>query len=156
MAGPKSSSTLLELNMTTSTEYVLFLDDERDPPKSKDVRGKDVVHAKNIREFISAIQGRGEPFMVMFDWYLGSGEPSGLEAAQWLVDYDLKHNILGEEFLFHSQSFDREKARDIVRLIASHLAVKFGTDDADDIMRAARRRLPSPIEPIHPRPSGRG
>lgn len=127
--------------------YVLFLDDERDPPKSADVWNKEVVHAKNIREFVTAIETRGEPFMVMFDWYLGSGEPNGLEAARWLVSYDLQHDILTEGLLFDSQSSDREKARDIVRLIANHLASKFSKDGPDDIIRAARRRVPSVTRP---------
>jgi hypothetical protein len=120
-------------------DWVLFLDDERDPPKSTDVFGKEVVHARNIREFIAAIEARGEPFMAMFDWYLGAGEPDGLEAARWLVAYDHKHDILKEGFMYDSQSSDREKARDIVRLLADHLADKFDTDP-EDTARAARRR----------------
>jgi hypothetical protein len=135
--------------MTDSApDYVLFLDDERDPPTSSDVFGKQVVHAKNIREFIAVIEARGEPFMVMFDWYLGGGEPDGLEAARWLVAYDQKHNILTDGLMFDSQSSDREKARAIVKLVADHLAAKFGKDDPDDVIRAARRRVPRYPRPI--------
>jgi hypothetical protein len=128
-------------------DYVLFLDDERDPPKSADGWNKEVVHAKNIREFIAAIEARGEPFMIMFDWYLGGGEPNGLEAARWLVAYDERNNILTEGLLFDSQSSDKEKARSIIRLVAGHLADKFGKDDPDDVIRSARRRLPLSARP---------
>ncbi|MCZ7861474.1 hypothetical protein O9X98_08690 [Agrobacterium salinitolerans] len=138
----------MDLEAVAVPDYVLFLDDERDPPKSADVWNKQVVHAKNIREFIAAIETRGEPFMIMFDWYLGSGEPDGLEAARWLVSYDLQHNILTEGLMFDSQSSDRQKARDIVRLIANHLATKFSKDDPDDVIRSARRRVPSVARPV--------
>ncbi|MCS4090000.1 cyclic-phosphate processing receiver domain-containing protein [Rhizobium sp. BK176] len=120
-------------------DWVLFLDAERDPPKSADVFGKEVIHAKNIREFIAAVEARGEPFMVMFDWHLGAGEPDGLDAARWLVAYDRRHDILKEGFIYDSQSSDREKARDIVRLLADHLADKFDTDP-EQTARAAHRR----------------
>ncbi|MDW9478656.1 hypothetical protein GOB57_08055 [Sinorhizobium meliloti] len=112
----------------TTPNYVLFLDDERAPPKSADVWNKEVVHAKNIREFVAAIETRGEPFMLMLDWYLGSGEPDGLEAARWLVSYDRQNNILTDDLLFDSQSSNWEKARDIVKTIADHLARKFDKD----------------------------
>lgn len=134
-------------------DWVLFLDDEREPPKSANVFGKEVVHAKNIREFIAAIKARGEPFMVMFDWYLGAGEPDGLEVARWLVAYDLKHDILKEGFMYDSQSSDREKARDIVRLLADHLADKFDTDP-EEPARSARRRARSVTATVtRPKPS---
>ncbi|MBY3150854.1 hypothetical protein HFO56_00225 [Rhizobium laguerreae] len=143
---------MTEVNETVSG-WVLFLDDEREPPKSADVWNKEVVHAKNIREFIAAIEERGEPFVVMFDWYLGSGEPDGLEAARWLVAYDREHDILKQGFIYDSQSSDREKARDIVRIIANHLADKFDTDP-DDAAREARRRARAVTGPnTRPTPS---
>jgi hypothetical protein len=110
-------------------DYVLFLDDERTPPKPSAVYGKEVVHAKNIREFAAAIRERGEPFMVFFDWYLGSGEPDGLEAAKWLIAYDREHDILTEGLMYDSQSSDKTKAREIVRLIAVYLEEKFPQSD---------------------------
>jgi hypothetical protein len=117
--------------------WVLFLDDERKPPKPSDVFGCEVVHAKNVREFAAAIRERGEPFMIFFDWYLGSGEPDGLEAAKWLIEYDREHDILTEGLMFDSQSSDKTKAREIVRLIAVYLEEKFATSDT-----GRRIRLP--------------
>jgi hypothetical protein len=139
----------LETELTErAPDYVLFLDDERDPPKPSEVFGKEVLHAKNIRDFIAVIEARGEPFMIMFDWYLGGGEPDGLDVARWLVAYDQQNDILTEGLMFDSQSSDREKARAIVRLVANHLAAKFGKDDPDDVIRAARRRVPPYPHPI--------
>jgi hypothetical protein len=124
-------------------EYVLFLDDERKPPEPKDVFGWDVVHARNIREFIEAIETRGAPAMVCFDWYLGPGQPDGLEAARWMTFEDQHSgNIIREDMIFDSQSSDRTKAREIERLIADYIARKFSKDDADAVLRASRRKRP--------------
>lgn len=112
-----------------ASDWVLYLDDERTPPKSSAVYGKEVVHAKNVREFADAIRARGEPFMIFFDWYLGSGEPDGLEAAKWLISYDREHDVLTEGLMYDSQSSDKTKAREIVRLIAVYLEQKFATSD---------------------------
>lgn len=118
-------------------DWILFLDDERTPPKSSAVFGKTVVLAKNIREFQAAIRERGEPFMVCFDWYLGSGEPDGLEAAKWLIEYDREHDILTEGLMYDSQSSDRTKAREIVRTIGLYLEDKFPQDDSRPRVRRA-------------------
>lgn len=118
-------------------DWILFLDDERTPPKSSAVCGKEVVHAKNVREFADAIRARGEPFMIFFDWYLGSDEPDGLEAAKWLISYDREHDVLTEGLMYDSQSSDKTKAREIVRLIGLYLEEKF---PADENRARARRR----------------
>lgn len=117
-----------------ASDWVLYLDDERTPPK---VYGKEVVHAKNVREFADAIRARGEPFMIFFDWYLGSGEPDGLEAAKWLISYDREQDVLTEGLMYDSQSSDKTKAREIVRLIGLYLEEKF---PADENRARARRR----------------
>lgn len=128
-------------------DYVLFLDDERDPPKPSDVFDKTVVHAKNIREFMHAVETRGEPFMVMFDWYLGGSEPDGLDAVAWLIKYDRAHDILTPDLMFDSQSSDKKKAREIVSKLSGYLAEKFGVPDADDLAWAARRNVPKGVRP---------
>ncbi|WP_327210283.1 cyclic-phosphate processing receiver domain-containing protein [Rhizobium leguminosarum] len=120
-----------------ASDWVLYLDDERTPPKSSAVYGKEVVHAKNVREFADAIRARGEPFMIFFDWYLGSGEPDGIEAAKWLIAYDREHDILTEGLMYDSQSSDKTKAREIVRLIGHYLEEKFPWDEN----RVRTRRL---------------
>lgn len=109
----------------TTQNYVLFLDDERAPPLPKDVYGAEVVHAKNLKEFQKAIEERGEPFLLMFDWYLGVCEPNGFDAASWLIEYDKEHNILSEDLMYDSHSSDSKKARDIVVLISDYLKAKF-------------------------------
>lgn len=123
-------------------EYVLFLDDERDPPKSGDVFGWEVVHAKNIREFVEVVKTRGAPAIVYFDWYLGAGQPDGIEAARWLIFHDADHDVIREDLMFESQSSDREKGRTIVKMLAEYISRKFPAKDADDVLRAARRATP--------------
>jgi hypothetical protein len=83
------------------------------------------------------------------DWYLGAGEPSGFDAARWLIGYDREHDILKQGFMYDSQSSDREKARDIIRALADHLAEKFGIDP-DDARRAGHKRIrpTSDIKPV--------
>nr|WP_250808128.1 cyclic-phosphate processing receiver domain-containing protein [Neorhizobium tomejilense] len=135
---------------TPSTDYMLFLDDERTPPKEKDVFGWEVVHAKNIREFIAAIRTRGAPAMIAFDWYLGAGEPDGLEAARWLTFHDEEEDVIREDLIFYSQSSDKLKAREISRLIAEYIAKKYGKDDPDDLIRAGRRKIPRETPPPPP------
>lgn len=132
----------MEPGTTTTRNYVLFLDDERSPPLPSDVRDQEVVHAKNFWEFKNTIEERGEPLFVMFDWYLGSGAPNGLDTANWLIEYDKEHDILSRDLVYHSHSSDWEKARDIVALLANHLAEKFGNDVADEL-REQRRRVRS-------------
>lgn len=116
-------------------DWVLFLDDERRPPGPRDVFGKEVVHAKNIREFQAAIRERGEPFMIFFDWYLGGGEPDGLDVARWLVEYDREHDILTEDLMYESQSSDRRKAREIERTIALYIEEKYPLSDRNRRVR---------------------
>lgn len=106
-------------------DYVLFLDDERQPPKPKQWMGLDIVHAKTPSEFCATIEKRGAPFALLMDWHLGSGKQNGLELTQWLIDYDRQHDIIPEDMMYDSHSSDWEKARDIVRLIGAYIDEKF-------------------------------
>jgi hypothetical protein len=105
--------------------YVLFLDDERKPPEPRKWFGLEIVHAKTPSEFVRTIKERGAPFALLMDWYLGPGHADGIELARWLIEYDKSHNIIPEDMMFDSHSSDREKARDIVRLIGDHIDAKF-------------------------------
>jgi hypothetical protein len=107
--------------------YVLFLDDERQPPKPKQWMGLEIVHAKTPIEFVTTIKERGAPFALLMDWYLGSGQADGLELARWLIEYDKEHDIIPEDMMYDSHSSDWKKARDIVRLIGDHMDAKFRT-----------------------------
>jgi hypothetical protein len=105
--------------------YVLFLDDERQPPDPKQWMDLEIVHAKTPFEFVTTIKERGAPFALLMDWYLGSGQANGLELARWLVEHDKKHDIIPEDMVYDSHSSDREKAVAIVRLIGDHIRQKF-------------------------------
>lgn len=106
--------------------YILFLDDERDPPDNMTKSwGVEVVIARTVAAFKDVVEARGEPFMVQFDWYLGTGQPDGLAAAQWLIEYDRQHNILTQDFMFDSHSSEPLKAREIVRLLWNYMQEKF-------------------------------
>jgi hypothetical protein len=115
------------IQMQATENYVLFLDDERQPPKPEQWMGLAIVHAKTPFEFVSVIKERGAPFALLMDWYLGSGQANGLELARWLVEHDKKHDIIPEDMMYDSHSSDWKKAREIVRLIGEHMAAKFRT-----------------------------
>jgi hypothetical protein len=115
------------IQMQATENYVLFLDDERQPPKPEQWMGLEIVHAKTPFEFVSVIKERGAPFALLMDWYLGSGQANGLELARWLVEHDKKHDIIPEDMMYDSHSSDWKKAREIVRLIGEHMAAKFRT-----------------------------
>lgn len=109
-----------------TANYLIFLDDERDPPASTAKSwGVEVVVVRTVAAFKDVIEARGEPFMAQFDWYLGVAQPDGLVAAQWLIEYDRQHNILTQDFMFDSHSSEPLKAREIVRLLWSYMQEKF-------------------------------
>ncbi|NTF18071.1 hypothetical protein G6L37_06610 [Agrobacterium rubi] len=113
-------------------DYVLFLDDERQPPKPSQWCGVEIVHAKTPFEFVTAIRERGAPFAVLFDWYLGSGQSNGLELAHWLIEHDREHDVIREDTIFDSHSSDHRKAREIVRLLTDHVSQKYRRSAADN------------------------
>lgn len=105
--------------------YVLFLDDERQPPKPDQWMNLEIVHVKTPYEFVATIKDRGAPFALLMDWHLGSGQANGLELTRWLIEHDKKHDIIPEDMIYDSHSSDREKAVAIVRMIADHMKAKF-------------------------------
>lgn len=107
-------------------DYVLFLDDERLPPSTRQWCGLEIIHARTPAEFVTAIRQRGAPFAVLFDWYLGSGQANGLELAHWLIEHDRDHDVIREDMIVDSHSSDRKKAVEIVRLLTDHIRKKFG------------------------------
>jgi len=112
--------------------YVLFLDDERQPPKPSQWCGLEIIHARTPTEFVTAIKERGAPFAVLFDWYLGSGQASGLEMAQWLIEHDREHDVICEDMIVDSHSSDHRKAREIVGVISEHMRGKFSSSSGSN------------------------
>ena len=79
--------------------YRLFLDDERFP-----VDDESVI----VRDFAAAVEyvcKHGFPYFVSFDHDLGDG-PSGHKFALWLIERDLDHGDMPDDFEYdvHSQN----------------------------------------------------
>lgn len=66
--------------------YNIYLDDERKCPE-------DHILCKNYYEFVELITERGLPYRIAFDHDLGSGQPDGRDAAEWLVNYCLERKL---------------------------------------------------------------
>jgi hypothetical protein len=103
---------------------MLFLDDERQAPTS-DLMDMEVVSVKTVREFIETVTERGCPSIISFDWYLGTGQPTGLDAARWLIEYDKVSDVISPDFMFESQSLNKDKAKEIVKELALYITGKF-------------------------------
>ncbi len=105
--------------------YALFLDDERHPPHN----GKDWCTARSVEEAIHLIEELGVPETISFDHDLGSfkGQPmaSGMDFAKWLVQHDMDHNILGDQFQFTVHSMNPVGAANIRSYMDSYLRTKF-------------------------------
>lgn len=79
--------------------YDIFLDDER--PWKDD--GYTVV-CRTVYDFINLIKERGLPNRVWFDHDMGSGQPTGADAAKWLVEYCIEHKLPLPHVGVHSQN----------------------------------------------------
>lgn len=75
--------------------YNLFLDDERFPNQVTWVTFPcwDWEVVRNMDEFIDVVESFGLPDFVSFDHDLGRKQPTGYDAAKWLVDYCEKNNL---------------------------------------------------------------
>jgi hypothetical protein len=78
--------------------YKVYLDDIRNP------KSEGWVVARNVEQFKSLILERGLPCAISFDHDLGLDEPTGYDAAKWLVEYLLEHglDLQGVEINVHS------------------------------------------------------
>ena len=72
-------------------EQILWLDDARNPADklwhSYFPCDGDVVWVKTYNEFVEWVETNGLPIAVCFDHDIGADEPTGYDAAKWLVDY---------------------------------------------------------------------
>jgi hypothetical protein len=82
--------------------FKLFIDDERFPPSD----GDEWVICRNLVEVQAVVAERGWPNFISFDHDLGHGEPTGMDIAKWLVEYDLDNQIMcdGFDYYVHSQN----------------------------------------------------
>src|SRR5882672_2251390 len=99
--------------------YKLFLDDIRQPPDDT------WVIARSYEEGVNIVQERGFPSVVSFDHDLGKwDEKTGKDFANFLIDYDLDHNIITGDFKFVVHSANPAGAANIQSIMDGYLRFK--------------------------------
>jgi hypothetical protein len=81
--------------------YRLFIDDERDPTD-----GEWVV-VRSVEDAIAVIEAQGAPSYISFDHDLGENKKTGHDLARWLIDWDIKNDVLTPanfSYYVHSQN----------------------------------------------------
>jgi hypothetical protein len=101
--------------------YTLFVDDERFPVNSES------IIVRNFEEFKAIIEGLGMPKEISFDHDLGESEPTGYDIVKWLIEQDMDHDFLNEDFTFSVHSQNPVGAENIRNLLNNYLAFKFLT-----------------------------
>ena len=123
---------------------ILWLDDMRDPKRyfskndktasetfarNRDFYAKlfsdhDIINftwVKSVAEFRNYIENNGFPDMMSFDYDLGKGEPKGVEAAKWVIEYCSKKEIKLPKFFVHSAN---RRGREEINAVLKSYAVK--------------------------------
>lgn len=67
-------------------EYVLFLDDEREPSSSLLAQHERVIVCRSYDEAVKVVRENGMPDYVCFDHDLGPESKTGHDFAKWLVE----------------------------------------------------------------------
>ena len=103
--------------------YKLFLDDIRDAPDNT------WVVARNTEEAQLYIKENGFPYLISFDHDLGINEnceelPTGYDFAKWVVEEDMPHGVLPENFEFWVHSANPVGARNIESYLLNYLKSK--------------------------------
>lgn len=81
--------------------YKLFLDDEREPVDDS------WVIVRSYTQAVETVTELGFPAFISFDHDLGSDSQTGYDFAKWLVDEDIKFDIISPTnfgFFVHSQN----------------------------------------------------
>jgi hypothetical protein len=99
--------------------YRLFLDDEREPVDDS------WVIVRTVEEAIDIIETRGVPEFISFDHDLGEGQKTGYDLAKWLIDWDIKFDILSaDNFAFYVHSQNPIGKENIEAIFASYFKFK--------------------------------
>lgn len=112
----------------------LFLDDERNPHNVTWVRIP-MVHWNIVRscdEAISWVLTNGFPDFVSFDHDLAEGHYSGdfskgktgYDFAKWLIEYDMKANLMPVDFAFTVHSMNPIGAKNIRLYLENYIRQK--------------------------------
>lgn len=86
------------------TNYILFLDDEREPADALIATGVEVVVCRNFNEAVSTTFLRGFPSHFCFDHDLGDNSKTGYDFAKWLVYTYLDNEPREIKYSIHSQN----------------------------------------------------
>ena len=87
------------------SNYVLFLDDEREPSLYLLVQHTDVVVCRTYYEAVQLVRQRGMPSHICFDHDLGPHSETGYDFAKWLVDNFMQSGRTDPiRFSVHSQN----------------------------------------------------
>jgi hypothetical protein len=101
----------------------MFLDDVRQPPE--DVFGIiPWIVIRNVRDGITMITYAGWPTEVSFDHDLGPNEPSGMDFAKFLVEEDLDHDTMPENFTYKLHSSNPPGRDNIDGLLGQYLKLR--------------------------------
>lgn len=104
----------------------LFIDDERNPG---DVTwGSPELYwqfpwtiARNMRQVQSLVHEWQFPAFISFDHDLGDNEPTGKDIANWLIEYNLDHGTMPDDFAFYVHSRNPVGKANIEGLLNSYL-----------------------------------
>lgn len=106
--------------------YKMFLDDIRNPEwvyPSQDVNGWMVC--RSVAEALTVIADLGWPEWISFDHDLGhSDDPTGYDLAWELVEQDLDHQSMPDNFGFSVHSANVVGSENIRNLLNNYLAQK--------------------------------
>lgn len=96
--------------------YKLYLDDIRNP-KNSDFR---VV--RSFEDAVNYVIQNGFPCYISFDHDLGENDSrTGYDFAKWLVEYDLIHNVMPEDFEYNVHSANPVGAENIRNFMDCYL-----------------------------------
>lgn len=102
-------------------DYVLFLDDERDPAESLE----HAVVVRNYQEFVETIEELGIPRHIAFDHDIGDDYYNGKKCAEYLAErfYDQPWDAKDFTYSIHSQNpVGAENIRSFIESMKRHFA----------------------------------
>lgn len=104
--------------------WKLFLDDERFPVD------EEMIIARSFDEAKAYVMVKWCPIYISFDHDLGLDifwkvAKSGYDFAKWLVEYDLKNDIIPETFWFYVHSMNPVGKKNIEDYLNNYMTFKF-------------------------------
>lgn len=102
--------------------YWLYIDDLRMPKTDQNW-----IIVRNFEEGVKLVEELGFPAYVSFDHDLGEygDEKTGYDFAKWLVECDIIHDVMTEDFDFNVHSANPVGAENIEKYIKNYKNFKF-------------------------------